>query len=227
MPRTHTQKQQLAFYAEARRRSHRRELLTLKRENDIMKMILEAIARVRAKSNGHTPLPDASPFKRCPVNGCGIVIGRTSKTCMMHRPQQMISRFVPILLLLLSSVASLAQSYTFAWDPSPSSTNQIIGYRLYASTNSLTYPARLTAPIRLDAGTNTMAQVTNALNGTYWFYATAYNTNGIESVLSDPLVVTVPVYAPQNLRTVFLQWNATVTGTNWIDTGFFRIKFGP
>jgi len=136
-------------------------------------------------------------------------------------------KLATLLLLLSLSLHSLAQSYTFAWDPSPSHTNQIILYRLYASTNSLTYDKRMTAPIRLDAGTNTMAQVTNALNGTYWFYATAYGTNALESVFSDPLVVTVPVYAPQNLRTVFLQWNATVTGTNWIDTGFFRIKFGP
>jgi hypothetical protein len=223
MPRTHTNKQQLAHYAESRRRSHAVELEGLKRENVIMRRIVEIVQKFKAASNGHAPLIANGKYNHC---HCGVAIHRASKHCMLHRIHPRAAKLLALAILLCLNLPALAQSYKFQWDPSPSATNQVIGYRLYASTNSLTYDTRMTAPIRLDAGTNTTAQVTNALTGTYWFYATAYNTNQIESVLSDPLVVTVPVYAPKNLRTVFLQWNATVTGTNWIDTGFFRIKFG-
>jgi len=109
-----------------------------------------------------------------------------------------------------------------AWDPSPTTNVQ---YRLYAHTNAIWATNLMAATVRLDAGTNLTATIAN-LSASYWhFRATAYTTNGIESLPSNEVIVSVPS-PPAQLRTVVLQWNATVTGTNWLDAGYFRVKFG-
>lgn len=109
-----------------------------------------------------------------------------------------------------------------AWDASPTPG---VTYRLYAYTNATTLTNLSSAPVKLDAKTNLTATVQFLQPGTWRFVATAYSTNGIESVPSNEVIATVPP-PPANARTVIVQFNATVTGTNWLDAGFFRIKFG-
>jgi len=132
-----------------------------------------------------------------------------------------------VLVFVALALSATAQSLKIAWDASPSALIEPIGYRFYAGTNAITEANKTNAIVRINAGTNTTATITNVIPATWYMRATAYSfSNNLESVLSDQLVVNFPTYRPENLRTVILQWNATVTGTNWIDTGFFRIKFG-
>lgn len=129
-------------------------------------------------------------------------------------------------LLLLTTSLALGQTpgqVKLAWDPSPSP--GIAGYTLYAHTNSLASGTNLASALVKVQTTNltVTVQFTN-LPARLYFVATATSTNGLESVPSNELVVEVPP-APPNLRTVALQFNATVTGTNWVDAGFFRVRF--
>jgi hypothetical protein len=123
---------------------------------------------------------------------------------------------------LLFSLTSQGQQFTLAWSPSPT---PAVNYRLYAHTNSSYLTNLSLATVKLDAGTNLTATVRDLSGGAWRFVATAY-VSSLESVPSNELIVNVPS-PPANLGTVVLQFNASVTGTNWLDAGFFRIKFGP
>lgn len=134
-----------------------------------------------------------------------------------------------IALLLSAWICALGQSVTIAWDPSPDATNRYIGYRFYGSTNALTYDTRSNAFLKLDVGTNRIATASNIVANTYWFYATAYTTNGtnkVESTLSDTLIVTIPK-PPPNMKTFVMQWIGDIATTNWMDGVYFRLKIGP
>ena len=76
---------------------------------------------------------------------------------------------------------------TVSWDhPSPSSA--VAGYNLYYGTQSQNYTAML------DAGTNTIATVSNLSVGTaYYFAATSYSSGGLESGFSTEASYVVPV----------------------------------
>jgi hypothetical protein len=78
-------------------------------------------------------------------------------------------------LLALSPLTSLAApSITLAWDPSPDPT--VVGYKVYWGVTSRSYTNSLSA------GSATTLTVSNLVIGTpYYFAATAYDTNGIES----------------------------------------------
>src|SRR5260370_40244567 len=78
-------------------------------------------------------------------------------------------------LLALSPLTSLAApSITLAWDPSPDPT--VAGYKVYWGVASRSYTNSLSA------GSATTLTVSNLVIGTpYYFAATAYDTNGIES----------------------------------------------
>lgn len=131
---------------------------------------------------------------------------------------------VALAAALLLCLVSHASSIRLAWDPSPTLGVQ---YRLYAHTNTFAGLNLSNATVRLDAGTNRTATVSNIVAGSVWFFVvTAYDTNGLESVPSDELSAVIP-QAPGRLSTVVLQWNATVSGTNWLDAGFFRVRFEP
>jgi hypothetical protein len=74
---------------------------------------------------------------------------------------------------------------TLAWDPSPD--GSVAGYRLYDGIASGIYANVI------DLGNATNATVSNLVSGvTYFFAATAYDTNGQESVFSDEVSYTVP-----------------------------------
>ena len=126
---------------------------------------------------------------------------------------------------LAMGAAAMAQQpgqVKLAWDPT--ATPGAAVYRLYASTNSLTATNLQTATVKLAAGTNFTATVDGMQSGAWHFYATAVVGN-IESPPGAELIIQVPA-RPGNMRTVAMQWNATVSGTNWLDVGFFRLKFG-
>jgi len=75
----------------------------------------------------------------------------------------------------LSASNALPQSATLAWDPSPG-TDVITNYNLYYGAASATYTNKVAA------GTNTTASISNLVDGTtYFFAATAVDTNGLES----------------------------------------------
>ncbi|MCW5554490.1 MAG: fibronectin type III domain-containing protein [Verrucomicrobiae bacterium] len=122
--------------------------------------------------------------------------------------------------LLASASVAHSGSLTLAWDPSPTPG---VTYRIYAHTTPIGTNLVDTV-VKLDAGTNLTASVSNLAPGQWHFVATAVKA-GIESEPSNELVTEVPA-KPANMRTVTLQWNATVSGTNWLDAGFFRVKFG-
>lgn len=92
-----------------------------------------------------------------------------------------------VLLITALAPAARAQStVTLAWDPSPG--GAIAGYRLYDGPASRTYTNVL------DVGSATTATVSNLIRGTtYFFAATAYDTNGLESDYSSEVSYTVPL----------------------------------
>lgn len=77
------------------------------------------------------------------------------------------------------------QSVLLSWDASPP---EVTGFRVYWGTNSSIYPHSA------DAGFNTNYTVAALLPGSvYYFAATAYNNDGLESVFSDEVSYAVPV----------------------------------
>ncbi len=82
-------------------------------------------------------------------------------------------------LLVLSPLTSLATpSITLAWDPSADPT--VVGYKVYYGVASQNYTNSVSA------GSATTLTVSNLTLGvTYYFAATAYDTNGIESDYSS------------------------------------------
>ena len=130
------------------------------------------------------------------------------------------NRTLSILLVLAS--AWCARAVTFEWDASPD--QWVTGYRLYTHTNSMAAGTNLTtAIVRIDAGTNLTATVTNLAPGRYYFVATAYTADNLESPPSNEIILSVPVQPP-NLRTVVVQWSGLVASTNWQDAVFFKFR---
>ena len=80
-------------------------------------------------------------------------------------------------LWLVWAGAAGAQSVTLAWDASPSAS--IAGYRVYYGTNSRAYG------FVTNAGLVLTQRVTLPCPGRWFFAATAYDGNGLESVFSD------------------------------------------
>lgn len=125
-------------------------------------------------------------------------------------------------LTLLGLAASL-WAVTLEWDPSP---DAVSGYRLYASTNSVSVHRLTNALVKVDCGMNRVCTLSNLVSGVTWYFvATGYTTNA-ESLPSNEVIYRIPM-APVQMRTVIVQWQGTVVGTNWQDVGFFRIKMGP
>ena len=95
-------------------------------------------------------------------------------------------------LLGLSSLTAFAAPYvSLAWDPSPDPS--VIGYKVYYGVASRSYTNSVAA------GNVTTFTVSNLMAGTtYYFAATAYDTNGIESDYSSEVsaVVVLPNQQP-------------------------------
>ena len=88
------------------------------------------------------------------------------------------NRLIFILLPLLFLVGLVAaQSVKLTWDASPSS--GVAGYRIYYGTNSRAYSCEL------NAGCVQTQCVTLPRRGRWFFAVTAYDTNAVESELSN------------------------------------------
>ncbi len=75
---------------------------------------------------------------------------------------------------------------TLEWDPSPDA--WVAGYALHYGTASSNYT------VRLDVGSSTSVTVSNLTpGGTYYFVATAYTSDGQESLPSNEVGYTVPL----------------------------------
>src|SRR5262245_45900200 len=80
-------------------------------------------------------------------------------------------------LSALASISAFADSVMLAWDPSVST--NVVGYRVYYGIGSRSYTNHVSV-------TGTNATVSGlAVATTYYFTATAYDSNGIESDYSS------------------------------------------
>ena len=94
--------------------------------------------------------------------------------------------FVLWIINVLITFNTTAGTITLAWDPNPDPT--VVGYRIYYGGASGVYTNML------NAGATTNLTVSNLVQGvTYYFAATDYDTNGIESVYSTEVSGTVNV----------------------------------
>ena len=85
----------------------------------------------------------------------------------------------------LSCQGAPSKSITLAWDPDPSSA--VAGYRLYEGTASQNYTNII------DVGNTTSVTVAGLTPSvTYYFALATYDTNGLQSPLSDEISYTVP-----------------------------------
>jgi len=81
------------------------------------------------------------------------------------------------IVVLACAAAAGAERLTLAWDPSPSA--GVSGYRLYYGTNTRSYP------FVTNAGLVLTQSVVLPWRGRWFFAATAYSTNGLESDFSS------------------------------------------
>lgn len=125
--------------------------------------------------------------------------------------------------LFAASLAPLGGNVKLAFDPS--TTPGVTNYVLYASTNALTATNLATAVTNISLGTNLSVRVDGLRPGKWWFATTAVK-DGVESVASNILPLEVP-QSPAVMRSLAIQYNATLTGTNWQDAGWFRLKIEP
>jgi hypothetical protein len=110
-------------------------------------------------------------------------------------------------------LAALATgTVTLAWDPSPG-TNAIANYNLYFGAASATYTNLVSA------GTNTTVSVSNLVEGaTYYFAATAVDTNGLESDYSTEVSTLVPVKLTNQPPTLNTLANLTINESAGLQT---------
>jgi len=94
--------------------------------------------------------------------------------------------------LLIASAACRAADVTLAWDANVEP--DLAGYRIYWGQASRSY-ARSNA-----VGLVTRGTVTNLAGGVWFFAATAYLSNGLESVFSSEVAWTNLSFGPRNLR---------------------------
>ena len=81
------------------------------------------------------------------------------------------------MLMLVGAAATGSERLTLAWDPSPSA--EVAGYRVYWGTNSRAYSWVTNAGLVLTQS------VVLPWRGRWFFAATAYSTNGLESDFSS------------------------------------------
>jgi len=101
---------------------------------------------------------------------------------MSHQGVAPRGKFTVLVLLLgilfVTPISGFAASVTLAWDPSPDP--QVVGYRVYYGVATGNYTN--SAPV----GMVTTATLTGLVVGTkYYFAATAFDTNGVESIFSN------------------------------------------
>ncbi|MGA4644928.1 fibronectin type III domain-containing protein, partial [Limisphaera sp. 4302-co] len=104
---------------------------------------------------------------------------------MLHQLRRLLS--LPALLVGLAQVPNVldAAEVALAWDPSPD--EWVTGYAIHYGTASGVHP------VRVDVGNVTNAVIDGLQPGvTYYFVATAYTADGLESDPSNEVSYTVP-----------------------------------
>lgn len=92
-------------------------------------------------------------------------------------------------LMVLVAAVVCSTAVTLEWDRN--SEPVVTGYRIYAGTNSRVYH------IMVDVGDTNVCALTNLTRGlTYYFAATAYTGDGLESDFSEEVSYTVPKPRP-------------------------------
>jgi hypothetical protein len=116
-------------------------------------------------------------------------------------------------LSALTPLAAFATgTVTLAWDPSPG-TNVIANYNLYYGVASATYTNVVAA------GTNTTVSVSNLVAGaTYYFAATAVDTNGLESDYSTEVSTLIPINVTNQPPTLNALANITINENDGLET---------
>jgi len=112
--------------------------------------------------------------------------------------QRYLRQFISFLFAFISITFCLGlradQNIALAWDPSPDT--NVIGYAVYYGTSTGTYDSRL------DVGTNTTATVTVSGGLTYFFVATSYDEEGLESEPSNEVSYSVPGVAALSITVI-------------------------
>ena len=126
-------------------------------------------------------------------------------------------------MLVLSSLSAFAAggSVHLAWDPSP---DPGCNYILYATTNGTVTLTNFQS--KINCGTNLIVHATDLSPPGTWKFAVTASQGGIESDFSNTLILQVPV-APATMRTVALQYSATLAGTNFLDALFLKLRIVP
>src|SRR5687768_6424842 len=130
-------------------------------------------------------------------------------------------KLIKIVIALLLAPTLMAGEVKLAWDwePLPDSDNTnspnfiLTGIRPFST---------ITNTVSINAGTNKTATIIDLIPGIWTFNAKAVMTNGVSSGPSSSVAVEVPP-APTNMRTIALQYSATVS--NFVDVGFFKVRF--
>ena len=97
-------------------------------------------------------------------------------------------------MALIMAPAAVAAEVTLAWDPN--SESDLAGYKLHWGTDTRVYTTSV------DVGNVTQYTLTNIPDGTVYYAATAYDTDGNESDYSDELVYNIIPNAPTGLRII-------------------------
>jgi hypothetical protein len=125
---------------------------------------------------------------------------------MSHQGVAHRGKFTVLVLLLgipfITPISGFAANVTLAWDPSPDP--QVAGYRIYYGVATGNYTN--SAPV----GMVTTATLTGLVVGTkYYFAATAFDTNGVESIFSNETSYT-PVPSANQPPTLNALVNVTI-----------------
>jgi hypothetical protein len=104
---------------------------------------------------------------------------------MLHRTRRLLSRLALLVGLLGGGTPVIAGQVGLVWDPSPD--EWVVGYAIHYGTVSGVHP------IRVDVGNVTNTVIDGLEPGvTYYFVATAYTADGLESEPSNEVSYTVP-----------------------------------
>lgn len=110
-------------------------------------------------------------------------------------------------MAVLGLVKAHSDSVILAWDPS-TGTN-VIGYNIYYGLTSQAYS------VRISEGNVTNCTVSGLVPGTtYYFAATAYDSQGLESAFSNEISYTVPTNNLSSLVSQPEQFRVEGTSTN-------------
>jgi hypothetical protein len=118
-----------------------------------------------------------------------------------------------VLVLVMVTRPARGADLSLAWDHDDPGTNTT--FVLFGSTN-----AGAAWPVRLDLGTNRVAELEDLLPG-QWSFCVAALARGVESDKSPVVGIDVP-RAPRDLKAVVVQFSGSLTNSR--DVGFFRLR---